>query len=98
MVTAAKWHLEAWFIADGESLCGYLGRRLGSVDHTRPDEIVNPKLHLQNLLEAMYTARIAEEIAEQLDPERIASRSPSFRDFDSALQNGHLATSTLLQG
>ncbi|MGV8039051.1 MAG: hypothetical protein AB2L07_02895 [Thermoanaerobaculaceae bacterium] len=69
LVTAAKWHLEAWFFADGKALREYLGgRNLGSVDASHPDAIHNPKAHLKNLLGRPYTAATAEEIAGRLDP------------------------------
>lgn len=52
----ARWHLEAWYFADNLALREYLGRALGSVDASQPDEIRNPKLHLQKLLgERAYT-------------------------------------------
>ena len=63
-------------------------RDLGNVDDSRPDEIENPKLHLKNILDQVYTARVSEEIARALDAETIARRSPSFRGFLAALLNG----------
>ena len=45
----AQWHLEAWYFADAANLRDYVGRDLGSVDITRPDQIKNPKLHLKKL-------------------------------------------------
>lgn len=41
----AQWHLEAWYFADADSLRGYLGRDLGHVDVSMPDELQNPKNH-----------------------------------------------------
>ena len=88
----AQWHLEAWYFADDEALRGYLGRALGNVDVSKPDEIQNPKIHLKNLLrDRLYTALISEEIARTLDPKTIAQRSPSFRRFIDAVTNGNLA-------
>lgn len=92
----AQWHLEAWFFADAASLREYLeGRSLGSVDTSNPDRIENPKNHLRNLLrqKSLYTARISEEIAQVLDNDAIASRSPSFRRFRDEVRNGHLSSS-----
>ena len=43
----AQWHLEAWFFADARNLRNYLGRDLGNVDASKPDEIQNPKEHLK---------------------------------------------------
>ena len=85
----AQWHLEAWYFADAANLRGYLGRALGEVDASKPDEIQNPKLHLKHLLGArVYTARISEEIARELDAPAIAERSPSFKGFVDAVTNG----------
>ena len=85
----AQWHLEAWFFADATSLRQHLGRSLGQVDTSKPDEIQNPKLHLKNLLgRQVYTARTAEEIASEMNPHTIAQRSPSFGMFLEAIQNG----------
>ena len=84
----AQRHLEAWYFADGGNLRGYLKRDLGNVDDSRPDEIENPKLHLKDILDQVYTARVSEEIARALDAETIARRSPSFRGFLAALLNG----------
>ena len=54
----AQWHLEAWYFADATNLRGYLGRALGHVDTSRPDEMRNPKLHLKSLFShRVYTAR-----------------------------------------
>ena len=85
----AQWHLEAWYFADASNLRGYLGRALGNVDTTKPDEIQNPKLHLKHLLDdRIYTARVSEEIARQIDASTIAERSPSFTRFVDAVMNG----------
>ena len=85
----AQWHLEAWYFADAANLRGYLDRALGSVDTSKPDEIQNPKLHLEHLLgDQFYTARVSEEIARQLDASTIAERSPSFKGFVDAVTNG----------
>ena len=84
----AQWHLEAWYFADAANLRGCLGRAPG-VDTSKPDEIQNPKLHLKNLLDdRIYTARVSEEIARQLDASTIAGRSPSFKGFVDAVMNG----------
>jgi hypothetical protein len=89
----AQWHLEAWYFADGPHLREYLGRALGHVDSSKPDEIINPKLHLRNLLgDRAYTAVISEEIAKALDAQTIAGCSPSFRGFLAAVRNGNLGT------
>ena len=87
----AQWHLEAWFFADAAHLREFLnGRSLGSVDTSNPDNIQNPKNHLRNLLRqtGVYTSRVSEEIAQTLDYDTIASRSPSFRRFRDAVKNG----------
>ncbi len=86
-----QWHLEAWYFADATNLRGWLGRALGSVDASKPDEIQNPKLHLKNILgNRVYTARVSEEIARTLDASTIAQRSPSFKGFLEAIMNGNL--------
>ena len=84
----AQWHLEAWYFADAEKLRIYLGRNLGSVDTSKPDEIQNPKHHLRQLLNQPYTARVSEQIASRLDGQTIALRSPSFKGFLDAILNG----------
>lgn len=85
----AQQHLEAWYFADAQNLREYLGRELGQVDTSRPDEIQNPKLHLKHLFgERLYTARVSEEIAKTLSTDTIAGRSPSFKKFVDALANG----------
>ena len=85
----AQQHLEAWYFADAERLRNYLGRDLGQVDTSRPDEIENPKRHLKHLLaDRSYTALVSEEIARKLDAGTIAGRSPSFRNFADAVLNG----------
>lgn len=87
----AQWHLEAWYFADISRLREYLGRDPGSVDTSKPDEIINPKLHLKHLLgERAYTAVISEEIAKRLQAQTIDQRSPSFRGFLHAVRNGRL--------
>ena len=84
----AQWHLEAWYFADAANLRDYLGRAPG-VDTSKPDEIPNPKHHLEQLLDGrVYTARISEEIASVLDAPAIAERSPSFKGFLDAVMNG----------
>ena len=89
-IAYAQQHLEAWFFADAPNLRRWLGGRdLGNVDASRPDEIQNPKLHLNNLLGSrVYTARVADEIAGTLDAQVIAKRSPSFKGFVEAVING----------
>lgn len=85
----AQRHLEAWFFGDAARLRAFLGRNLGSVDTSRPDEIDNPKLHLKLLLDdRVYTARVSERIARQLVPSVIAQRSPSFAHFVGLVANG----------
>lgn len=85
----AQKHLEAWYFADANGLRAHLGRALGSIDPSQPDEIDSPKLHLRNLLDSrVYTARVSENIAQTLEPEKIAQRSPSFRGFINAIING----------
>lgn len=87
-VAAARQHLEGWFFGDEQGLRGYLGRSLGSVDASAPDDIADPKRHLRNLLTEFYTARIAEEIAASLTPETIYGRSASFATFVDTVRNG----------
>lgn len=85
----AKWHLEAWYFADAAGLRAYLGRDLGSIDSSRPDEICDPKLQLMQLLgDQAYTAVISEEIAKSLNAETIGQRSPSFLGFIESIRNG----------
>ena len=89
----AQWHLEAWYFADADNLRGYLGRDLGRVDVSVPDEIQNPKNHLRQILDNRpYTARVSEQIARHLNPETIAFRSGSFRGFLEAVLNGGLTS------
>lgn len=88
LITAAKWHLEAWFFADPASLRAYVGGSLGGVDASKPDEIKNPKLCLKNLIDETYTARVAEEIAQKLVALEVRSHSPSFAGFEQAVRNG----------
>jgi hypothetical protein len=91
LVATAVRHLEAWFFAHAEELREFLGRDLGSVDSSRPDEIDNPKLHLMNLLRSrsrIYTAPVAERIATRLDQHTIEGRSRSFAGFLGKLKNG----------
>lgn len=87
-VSAAKWHLEAWFFADEQSLRSFVGRSLGGVDASRPEAIERPKEHLRNLLDRPYTARVAARIAAVLSPEAVRAKSPSFVDFESKIRNG----------
>lgn len=85
----AQWHLEAWYFADARNLRDYLGRDVGNVDPNQPDRIENPKHHLMQLLgEKTYTAAVSEEIAETLNVDTIAQRSPSFAGFLAAVRNG----------
>ncbi len=81
-------HLEGWFFSDSTNLRNYLGKPLGSVDTSKPDEIENPKLHLRHILGQIYTSRTSEEIAKSLDASVMAQRSPSFRGFLDAVLNG----------
>lgn len=92
LLAAAKWHLEAWFFADPPALSKYLGKGLGSVDLSKPDEILNPKLCLKHLLEIPYTSRVAEEIAQRVSADEVRSRSPSFTRFEQAIRNGPTTT------
>lgn len=90
----AQQHLEAWYFADAQNLREYLGRELGQVDASNPDEIQNPKLHLKHLFGGrFYTARVSEEIARTLNASTIAGRSPSFKKFVDAITNGSRARS-----
>ena len=85
----AQEHLEAWFFADPDNMRCYLGRALGNIDTSSPDEINNPKLHLKNLLDKrIYTARESEKIVRTLDPQTMSKHSPSFRFFLDAVING----------
>ena len=86
----AQQHLEAWYFADAANLRSYLGgMALGNVDPSKPDAILNPKLHLKNLLGTrVYTARVSEEIATKLDAQTIVQRSSSFKGFMDAVING----------
>lgn len=90
----AQWHLEAWYFADITTLREYLGGAPGKIDASKPDEVINPKLHLQNLLgNRVYTAVVSEEIARRLDANTIAQRSPSFQGFLEAVRNGKVTSS-----
>ena len=86
----AKWHLEAWYFADANSLRAFLqGDSLGNVDTSQPDDIQNPKHHLRQILvDRVYTAQVSEDIAKTLDGGVIAERSPSFQGFVEAAKNG----------
>lgn len=85
----AQEHLEAWFFADPQNMRRYLRRQLGRVDVSRPDNINNPKNHLKNLLsDRVYTARISEDIARELNPNTMRRHSPSFRLFLDRVTNG----------
>lgn len=89
----AQWHLEAWYFADARNLRVYLGRDVGNIDANQPDQIENPKHHLQQLLgEKMYTALVSAEIAATLNTSTIAQRSPSFSNFIEAVRNGVAGT------
>lgn len=83
----ARAHLEAWYFGDAQNLRGYVGKDLGSVDTSKPDEIFNPKHHLTQLL-GIYTAGISAKIAQRVDAATIAGRSPSFRVLVDAVKNG----------
>ena len=74
----AQWHLEAWYFADATNLRQYLGRALGSVDTSHPDDIQNPKQHLKNLLpNRIYTSRTAENIAQQINAVQSLTAAPA---------------------
>ena len=89
LVAYAQQHLEAWYFGDGRGLRAYIGRALGDVDASQPDQIQNPKNHLKNLLaQRVYTASVSEEIAKGLSASAILERSPSFSYFIDALLNG----------
>ena len=91
-VAYAQQHLEAWYFADSGNLRDFVGRDLGRVDASRPDQILNPKNHLKNLLgQRVYTAGVSEAIANHLSAPTISERSPSFRRFASAVLNGQEA-------
>lgn len=87
-VTAAKWHLEAWFFADLVGLRQWLGGKSPGRVASPPDEIESPKHRLRNLLSEPYTSRLAEDIASALSPATIRDRSPSFAKFEVAVKNG----------
>lgn len=85
----AQYHLEAWYFADAGNLRKFIGRSLGNVDTSKPDEIPDPKSHLKKLLgDHRYTARFSGEIASKLDARTIEQRSPSFKGFLDAVMNG----------
>ena len=95
LVATAVRHLEAWFFGHSEKLREFLGRDLGSIDASQPDAIDNPKLHLTHLLKSgsrVYTASVAEQIANQLDPDVIEGRGGSFAGFLRKLENGPAIT------
>ena len=85
----AQRHLEAWYFADASGLRQYLHRDLGNVDPSQPDKLLNPKLHLKQLLGCRpYTSLVSGEIASKLNPATITERSPSFCGFVAAVRNG----------
>ena len=85
----AQWHLEAWFFGDRNNLQQYLGRSVGTIDASMPDQIENPKSKLKGLLgKVTYTSGISEDIARKLRAQTIAGRSPSFNLFLAAVRNG----------
>ena len=85
----AEQHLEAWYFADTIGLRRYLGRDLGIMDSSQPDAMENPKLHLKHLLGSRpYTSLVSQAIAAELDAATIVQRSPSFRGFVAAIENG----------
>ena len=88
----ARQHLEAWYFGDESNLKEFLGRSLGNVDSSRPDEIQNPKQHLKHLLRGgsnrIYTASVSEQISRAVDAQTIAQRSPRFNGFLEAVLNG----------
>lgn len=85
----ARQHLEAWFFADERGLRRYLGRNLGRVDASRPDDIDNPKLHLEHMLgRRFYTSEVAERVSRVLNAATIAARSASFARFLDVVRNG----------
>ena len=92
----ARQHLEAWYFGDESNLTKYLGRSIGNVDGSRPDEIQNPKQHLKQLLRGgrnrIYTASVSEDLARSVDARTISQRSPSFHSFLEAVLNGGLPT------
>ena len=85
----AQQHLEAWYFADAKGLARHLGRDLSSVDASQPDAIENPKRHLKHLLGSRpYASLASQAIAAGLNAAAIADRSPSFRGFVTAVENG----------
>ena len=88
----AQQHLEAWYFGDETNLRRHVGRALGNVNISKPDEIQNPKLHLKHLLKTernqIYTASVSEEMARSADAGTISQRSPSFHGFLEAVLNG----------
>lgn len=52
LVAVAQWHLEAWFFAHAEALRSHLGRDLGHVDTSRPDDIASRSNISSNCWEA----------------------------------------------
>ena len=71
--------------SDAENLKCFLGKTLGKIDTSRPDNFRNPKNYLKNLLGSrVYTARISERIANSLDGTNNAGRCPSFRGYVDA--------------
>jgi len=87
VTTVAKWHLEAWFFADGQGLRKALGKSLGRIEEAVPDDIESPKKRLKDLLGGTYSSTDAEKIARVLSPARIR-RSPSFCALEAAVRNG----------
>ena len=95
LFTYAQWHLEAWYFGDAKNLQIHLKENfnrddLGNVNLSNPDEIQNPKLHLKNLIHpSLYTARISEQIAKNLNAATIKQMSPSFGNFWDVAANGN---------
>jgi hypothetical protein len=79
--------MEAWLLADPDTvnraMQGRTSKRVTKTHHA-PETLLDPKLLLQQLLTGIgvdYTAAVAAEIAQQIDPQVLAGKCPRFRDF-----------------
>jgi len=79
--------MEAWLLADPDTVNRAMqfrtSKRVAKTHHA-PETLPHPKLLLQQLLTGIgvdYTATVAAEIAQQIDPQVLAGKCPRFRDF-----------------
>lgn len=78
--------LEAWFLADARAVLGRAGAQGGYAVNRRTDLVGDAKRELSTILRKLrgrgYTsARDAERLARDLDPDEVARWNPSFAEF-----------------